>query len=426
MRNIKCYSAVLGGIVMAAATFYALGSAWGITFSGPGSCTPPNACPNQKTGVSSNFDYGVATSSASSSVRFYVRASTTDVNYSALNIVSASGTLLLVRNDGRILVNTATFPPAASSTRLRVDGMIETQTGGLQFPDGTTQTTQAGVASVTATNVSAGVFASGTFSYPANLTVGGLLAATSTLAVGTTTAPTNSAIAWFNGNVGIGTSTPNAKLSIVNNVATGFLDTYAEYQEILYNGGTASLSYGLGVKDYTLVLNSGGGAFSFDKAGASSPLTIDTAGLVTVANRITGVSTPTGSSDVATKAYVDTAFASTSQLWAGYSTSSYTGGAFGAYKGAQQICNANYPSSTPVGIDDAIRLGSKFPWTSNAWLIIGANGGNGALNCIGYTSSAISDTGVYFDSITGQFQINQACNGSYKLACSYKHWIKPY
>lgn len=82
------------------------------------------------------------------------------------------------------------------------------------------------------------------------------------------------------GNVGIGTNTANARLSIGNYVATGYLDTYAEYQILLFNGTTALNSYGLGIKSNTIVFNSGGGGFSFDKAGASSLMVIDTAGNV--------------------------------------------------------------------------------------------------------------------------------------------------
>jgi len=89
------------------------------------------------------------------------------------------------------------------------------------------------------------------------------------------------------GNIGIGTATANARLSFVNNVATGFLDTYGEYQMLLYDGASALGSYGLGIKANTMVFNSGAGAYSFDRGGAATTLTMDTSGKVGI-----GTSTP--------------------------------------------------------------------------------------------------------------------------------------
>ncbi len=81
------------------------------------------------------------------------------------------------------------------------------------------------------------------------------------------------------GNVGIGTTTPNARLSIGNNVADGFLDNYSEYQQILYDGGTAVNSYGFGIKPYYMVFNTNGG-YSFDYRGTATRMVIDLAGNV--------------------------------------------------------------------------------------------------------------------------------------------------
>lgn len=78
--------------------------------------------------------------------------------------------------------------------------------------------------------------------------------------------------------IGIGTVAPKSNFQIVNNLATGFLNTFAEYQILLNDSGTATSSDGIGVKTNTVVFNSGGGAYSFDKNGASTQMTISTAG----------------------------------------------------------------------------------------------------------------------------------------------------
>ena len=58
------------------------------------------------------------------------------------------------------------------------------------------------------------------------------------------------------GNVGIGTSSPNATLQIGNNVGDGSMDLYSEYQAILFDGGTPINSYGVGIRPNTFVFNS--------------------------------------------------------------------------------------------------------------------------------------------------------------------------
>ena len=103
------------------------------------------------------------------------------------------------------------------------------------------------------------------------------------------------------GNVGIGTTTPSAKLEFGSNVATGFLDNYSEYQIILHDGGTAATSYGMGIKGNTIVFNSGGAAFSFDNAAASTSMVIDTNGRVgigtTAPGNLLSVTEPSGTAD---------------------------------------------------------------------------------------------------------------------------------
>jgi hypothetical protein len=61
-------------------------------------------------------------------------------------------------------------------------------------------------------------------------------------------------------NIGIGTSTPNAKLSLSNNVMTApFSTSYGQYQILLYDGGSPAGSYGLGIEPRNLDFASSGG-----------------------------------------------------------------------------------------------------------------------------------------------------------------------
>ena len=58
------------------------------------------------------------------------------------------------------------------------------------------------------------------------------------------------------GNVGIGNIIAQSKLQIENNVATGALDNFNEYQILLHSNPTATSSYGFGIRGNTLVYNS--------------------------------------------------------------------------------------------------------------------------------------------------------------------------
>lgn len=62
---------------------------------------------------------------------------------------------------------------------------------------------------------------------------------------------------YSDGNVGIGNSAPVANLQIGNNVATGALDNFSEYQILLYQSGAgAANSYGIGIRGNTFISNS--------------------------------------------------------------------------------------------------------------------------------------------------------------------------
>ena len=74
------------------------------------------------------------------------------------------------------------------------------------------------------------------------------------------------------GYVGIGTTGPNAKLTLGNNVGDGF-DEWSDYQLLLYTGGSPASSYGMGIKSNTLAFNTNQD-FDFDQDG-STVMTID-------------------------------------------------------------------------------------------------------------------------------------------------------
>src|SRR3989338_5220849 len=81
--------------------------------------------------------------------------------------------------------------------------------------------------------------------------------------------PTNTA--W---NLGIGLSSlAGSKLQIVNNVGSGNIDQYNEYQILLFNGGTAAGSYGLGIQGSTMVFNSGAN-YKFFRGGSVVDLSL--------------------------------------------------------------------------------------------------------------------------------------------------------
>jgi alpha-tubulin suppressor-like RCC1 family protein len=71
------------------------------------------------------------------------------------------------------------------------------------------------------------------------------------------------------GYVGIWNATPNARFTIWNNVATGPMDNYSEYQVLLYDGWTAINAYGIWVRSNTLLFNTNSLA-DFDVNGVNA------------------------------------------------------------------------------------------------------------------------------------------------------------
>lgn len=60
---------------------------------------------------------------------------------------------------------------------------------------------------------------------------------------------------YVSGNLGVGTNAPDSRLHLANNVATGALDNFSEYQILLYDSNSATTSYGLGIRGNTVVAN---------------------------------------------------------------------------------------------------------------------------------------------------------------------------
>lgn len=152
------------------------------------------------------------------------------------------------------------------SQKLEVAGTIYSSSGGFKFPDGTTQTTAAGSATIPATNVSAGSFGAntggGNYTFPGTVTLsttgtGNLLSVGSTgTNVSRINANTGTGIAgislstnsktWYIDNRGASDPTyPYGRLSILNNAGAEVAEFLESGQMVLGApaGSTAYISY---------------------------------------------------------------------------------------------------------------------------------------------------------------------------------------
>ncbi len=73
------------------------------------------------------------------------------------------------------------------------------------------------------------------------------------------------------GFLGLGTTAPQARLQLANNVSTGAPDTFSKYQMIIWENGSATGAYGMGVEANTFWFNSGGSDYKWYAAGGATP-----------------------------------------------------------------------------------------------------------------------------------------------------------
>lgn len=194
-----------------------------------------------------------------------------------------------------------------------------------------------------------------------------------------------------NGNVGIGTAAPVTKLSVYGTGAApsvtannGISTVWGSNGVQLSVGMPIASPYGvyLQTKDanntagygYPLLLqpiegNVGIGTTGPTTAGLVVSTKVSTASIDVTNGKIINLATPTNDTDAATKKYVTDQIAAaggSGPTWMGYSAAST--GNLGGSKGANTKCNAAYAGSHWASYDEIMRLGTSYPWSSNAWV----------------------------------------------------------
>jgi hypothetical protein len=157
-----------------------------------------------------------------------VTLSSTSNSYAG-STISTTGASYLATTSGNVGVGTAT-----ANSKLTVAGLIETTTGGVKFPDGTTQITAGAGTTVSAANVSSGNFGEntggGNYNFPGNLGIG-VPSPTNRLAMGldsSFTSGTAANISWTGAATGDGANTYGISIDM-----SGFTPTA---------GGTAAIN----------------------------------------------------------------------------------------------------------------------------------------------------------------------------------------
>lgn len=162
---------------------------------------------------------------------------------------TAGAVRLAIASSGNVGIGTTT-----PSNKLTVVGTIESTSGGFKFPDGTLQTTAGGGSTISANNVSSGTFGSNT--------------GFGNYTFGTSTNPILF-IDNTNARVGIGMTTPNAKLVVTVPAGGGGIPS------LLLNNLDTNVPY-LQFQSGGLIQDLSGGSLRIRAGGASSFLVLDT------------------------------------------------------------------------------------------------------------------------------------------------------
>lgn len=207
----------------------------------------------------------------------------------------------------------------------------------------------------------------------------------------------------FSGFAGMGA--PKSPIHINNNVATGFLDTFTEYQILLNEQATAAGSYGFGIRSGTLVANTGSG-FAWDYAGSQTVMTLDNTALASIAHIITSsasnalVAGRQGATSPALQ--VDASAATSATGW------KMTARAAGGQGSSLDVISSGTNESGRINAKGSANL--YIQDTGTGVLSLGANGGGVTAQSFFYTTSNSSQCGA--------FGANGQTNPAFQVDCS--------